>query len=147
MGSAERGSAGNEGQEAASEDKDLRVRQACVAALKREERGTVTAEFAIALPAVLVVLGLVLGGIMISAQRVTLASAAADVARLEARDDQAAAEARRAQLPRGTEERTWLRGPLLCVELTASPVRGLLSSIASSATACAAHSGVDRAGQ
>lgn len=109
-------------------------------ALLRDERGAVTAEFAVALPAVLVVLGLVLGGIMIGAQRVVLVSAASDLARLEARGDTVASEARREELPRGTSQRRWQRGPLLCVELSAGPVRGPLSRVAVSATACAARS-------
>ena len=52
-----------------------------------DERGSVTAEFAIVMPAVLVVLGLAIGGILISAHRIALVSLAAQVARLEARGD------------------------------------------------------------
>jgi hypothetical protein len=53
----------------------------------------VTAEFAVALPAVLLVLLLAIGAVMLSAQRLSLSSAAAQMARHEARGDAAAAAA------------------------------------------------------
>src|SRR5690606_28767795 len=109
-------------------------------ALGRDERGTVTAEFAIALPIVLVVLGLVVGGVALAAHRITLVSAAADAARLEARGESAEAALTRlgagVQIDRSTEQ------GLHCVALSSSPVGGLLSSITVRARSCAAVSDV-----
>ena len=51
----------------------------------RDERGSVTAEFAVALPAMLLVLLLAIGAIALATQRLSLSSAAAQMARLEAR--------------------------------------------------------------
>ena len=53
------------------------------------QRGSVTAEFAAALPAVLVVLALCLGAIQVVGQQVRITDASADVARLLARGDSA----------------------------------------------------------
>ena len=54
------------------------------------ERGSVTAEFAAALPAVLVVLACCLGAVQVVGQQVRITDAAADIARLLARGDSAA---------------------------------------------------------
>ena len=54
------------------------------------DRGSVTAEFAAALPAVLVVLACCLGAVQVVGQQVRMTDAAADVARLLARGDNAA---------------------------------------------------------
>ncbi|MBX0299876.1 hypothetical protein K2F54_07780 [Cryobacterium sp. 1639] len=51
------------------------------------ERGSITAEFAAALPAVLVVLACCLGAVQVVGQQVRMTDAAADVARLLARGD------------------------------------------------------------
>ena len=53
------------------------------------QRGSVTAEFAAALPAVLVVLALCLGAVQVVGQQVRITDASADVARLLARGDSA----------------------------------------------------------
>lgn len=109
-------------------------------ALLRGERGAVSAEFAIVLPAVLVVLGLVIGGIAISAHRIALASAAAEVARLEARGGGAEAEERLAVLGPEIVVRRQSEGALHCVSLTAHPGSGPFRGIAVSERACAAIS-------
>lgn len=106
-------------------------------ALLSDERGTVTAEFAIVLPAVLVVLGLVLGGILIASHRATLVSTAAEVARLEARGDAALAAARIASVGGSVEVRREHRGRLSCISLRSHPGGGLLSGIGIEAEACA----------
>lgn len=106
----------------------------------REDHGVVSAEFAIVLPAVLVVLGLVIGGVMLTAHRVTLVSAAADVARLEARGDLAVAGERLAALPHAASVARSSRGALHCVTLESRPGVGLLSRIPLTATSCAARS-------
>ncbi|MBC9937493.1 MULTISPECIES: pilus assembly protein [unclassified Leucobacter] len=104
------------------------------------DRGAVTAEFAIVLPTALLVLGFVLGGVLLGAHRVALTSAAADVARLEARGDAALAAERLGQLPGGTRVSRSEQGGLTCVTLRASPVNGPLRALTVSATACAARS-------
>ena len=50
----------------------------------RDERGAVTAEFAIVLPVVVAILGLVIGAITLAAHRMTLVSLSAELARFEA---------------------------------------------------------------
>jgi Flp pilus assembly protein TadG len=92
-----------------------------------DERGSVTAEFAIVLPVALLVLGLILGAVLLGAHRVALTSAAADLARLEARGDTALAAERADQLPTGTRIDRADRGGLRCVTLSASPAGGVLS--------------------
>ncbi|GAB2561592.1 TadE/TadG family type IV pilus assembly protein [Leucobacter ruminantium] len=103
-----------------------------------DERGTVTAEFAIVLPAVVAVLGLVIGGVALSAHRITLVSASAEVARLEARGE--TAEQRLAELGTGVVVSRSQRDGLHCVELASRPVGGVLSSIAVRGSSCAALS-------
>ncbi|MHA3682979.1 TadE/TadG family type IV pilus assembly protein [Leucobacter sp. HY1910] len=104
----------------------------------RDDHGTVTAEFAVVVPAVLVVLGLVIGGIVIATNRLTLAAAAADIARLEARgDDTLAAERVTAAGPGVGVERA-RDGALLCITLRASPVGGPLAALSLTGTGCAA---------
>lgn len=106
-----------------------------------DDRGTVTAEFAIVLPAALLVLGLVIGGVLLASHRIALTSAAADLARLEARGDEAGAEERRSELPDGVSVSRRTSGGLLCVRLSSAPGDGLLSRVGIGAEACAARSG------
>ncbi|MFV0432374.1 MAG: TadE/TadG family type IV pilus assembly protein [Leucobacter sp.] len=110
-----------------------------LAGVLRDERGTVTAEFAIVLPAVLAVLGLVIGALLLASHRVALVSVAADVARLEARGDEDAAKARLGEA-RGVRAERERRGALHCVTLRSSPAGGALAAISVSARACAATS-------
>lgn len=105
-----------------------------------DERGSVTAEFALTIPAVLLVLGIVIGGITLAAQRVTLAAAAGDVARLEARGDTRIAAARIAELPSTVTLSRERIGELLCVTARSAPGRGLLAVLTVSARSCAALS-------
>ena len=53
----------------------------------RKDSGTVTAELVLTLPAVLLVLGLVLGAMSIQLQRMQLVSAASEIARAIAREE------------------------------------------------------------
>lgn len=89
-------------------------------------------------PAVLVVLGLVIGGIVIATNRLTLAAAAADIARLEARGDSALANERLTAAGAGLNIERDQRGQLLCVTIRASPRSGLLGAIGITGTGCAA---------
>lgn len=92
------------------------------------------------LPLVMVVLGLVIGGIALAAHRITLVSAAAEAARLEARGDEAAAASRIAALGGGVSVSRSGEGSLHCVVLSSSPGGGALSAIVLSARGCAATS-------
>ncbi|MBK0420229.1 pilus assembly protein [Leucobacter sp. CSA1] len=109
-----------------------------------DERGAVTAEFAIVLPAVLLVLGLVIGGILLAAHRVVLTSAAADLARLEARGDAELAAARLSELGGGIRADRESIGGLLCVTLGSRPGGGALAVVEITARGCAARSDAGR---
>lgn len=105
----------------------------------KDDSGAITAEYVVVLPAVLLVLMLVIGGIMVSAQRLVLTSAAAQIARLEARGEIKGANARLGHLPSGVQISRELSGEVRCVTLSWSPELGLLSQIHISATGCAAE--------
>lgn len=112
--------------------------RARILTLLRDERGTVTAEFAVVLPAVLIVLGLVIGGVVIATNQLTLASAAADIARLEARGDTQLATERVDRAGVGVTVERERRGTLLCITLRAGSQRGPLAALAVTGEACAA---------
>lgn len=105
---------------------------------RRDDRGAVTAEFAIVLPAVLAVLALAVAAIVLAAHRVALTSAAAEVARLEARGDDDAARHRLAEAGPGTAVSRERDGPLHCVTLRSHPASGLLAVAEVTARGCAA---------
>jgi hypothetical protein len=88
----------------------------------RGERGSATAEFAVAFPAVLGVLALLLGGVQVAALQVRAQDAAADAARGLGRGDSAAEVAARLerQVP-GARLSSWLQGDLRCVRVEATP--------------------------
>lgn len=110
------------------------------AAIARD-RGSVTAEFAIVLPAVLMVLAFAIASIMLSTHRLGLAATAAELARLEARGDTAAAADRLEQLESDVAIERTAQGALHCVVLRSSPLEGALQALTISARACAALSG------
>ena len=86
----------------------------------RSQRGSITAEFAAALPAVLVVLACCLGAVQVVGQQVRLTDAAADVARLLARaDGAAAASGLLAAVGPGTALTQERQGDFVCVRLSA----------------------------
>lgn len=86
----------------------------------RSQRGSITAEFAAALPAVLVVLACCLGAVQVVGQQVRLTDAAADVARLLARaDGAAAASGLLAAVGPGTALAQERQGDFVCVRLSA----------------------------
>ena len=105
------------------------------------ERGSVVAEFAIALPAVMLVLILGIGALGTSARHVRLQDAAADAARLAARGEPdervhgilAAAVA-------GAIGEIEQRGELVCVTAAATAAVGLPITV--SATSCALAGGL-----
>jgi hypothetical protein len=80
----------------------------------------VTAEFAVALPAVIVVLACCLGAVQVASQQVRLSDAAADAARTLARgDDVGVAAARARQVAGPAELSTETSGDFICVTLSA----------------------------
>ena len=106
---------------------------------ERGERGSAVAEFAVALPAVLLVLGMVLGGIQLGALQLRLQDAAADAARSLGRGDPAPALAERLtrQVP-GARWSSTRSGALVCAHLVASAGGpAALLGLTVSATSCA----------
>lgn len=86
--------------------------------LRDGERGTVTAEFAVVLPGVMLVLALCLGAVGVVAQQVTLGSLASSGARMVARgDDPATMRARVTQAAPGTTIAQSNSGAFVCVSL------------------------------
>ncbi len=114
------------------------------------ETGAVTAEFAIVLPAVLLVLVMVISSIQLTSVQLMLTSAAAEVARLEARGDIGAAQQVLARTlgsetspTAGSGARRVQRatiGEMLCVTLTAAPLPGPLAGLQATGRGCAAIS-------
>jgi hypothetical protein len=82
------------------------------------DRGSATAEFALAFPAVLGVVALLLGGVQVAGLQIRAQDAAADAARGLGRGDSAAAVEGRLerQLP-GATLSSWADGDLCCVRV------------------------------
>lgn len=97
-----------------------RLRRGCQR-LWRDDVGGVAAEFAVTLPAVLLVLAAAVGILNAQAQRVVLQDAAADAARLLARGDdpQRAASVVAAAVP-GARLEVDIDADLVCVDATAA---------------------------
>lgn len=88
------------------------------ARLRGGERGTVTAEFAVVLPGVLLVLALCLGAVGVVGQQVALGSLASSGARMLARgDDPGAVRARVASAAPGASLAQSSEGAFVCVAL------------------------------
>lgn len=83
----------------------------------RLDRGSVTAEFAMTMPAVIVVVTLVVAGLGVTSQSVRLADAAAVVARETARGDGSSVAATLARLAPGATVSTSEGPDLVCVDL------------------------------
>ena len=93
------------------------------------DRGSVTAEFAVVIPAVIVVLACCLGGMRLAGEQLQLQATAAAAARAVSRGDAAPATA--ATLQRAD------RGDLACVTASASAGLGVLGGVTLRATSCA----------
>jgi hypothetical protein len=103
------------------------------------DRGSVSAEFAAAVPAVILLLALCLGGLQVAGQQLRLQDAAADVSRSVARGGDASAAA---GLP-GVTVATSTTGDLVCTRLSmraGSPV-GAALGLTLSASSCALGGG------
>lgn len=108
-----------------------------------DDRGSAAAEFAVALPAVMLVLALCLGGVGAAAQQVRLQDAAADAARGLGRGDGAAdVSARAGRVVPGVVVTRFTEGELVCAQL-AAPAAGPLGAagVRISATGCALDGG------
>ena len=91
------------------------MRRAGLRACISDERGSAVAEFAVALPAVLLVLGMVVGGIQLGALQVRVQDAAADAARSLGRGDGASViAARLARQVAGAHWSSSRSGALVC---------------------------------
>jgi hypothetical protein len=88
----------------------------------RADRGSATAEFALAFPAVLGVVALLLGGVQVAVLQVRAQDAAADAARGLGRGDAPATVAARLdrQVP-GASLTSWADGDLRCVRVEVAP--------------------------
>ncbi|MCD2499017.1 MULTISPECIES: TadE family type IV pilus minor pilin [Microbacterium] len=111
--------------------------------LRCDERGGVAAEFAVTLPAVLLVLALAIGAVAAQAQRVLLQDAVADAARLLARGEDAGRVARAVTdaVPQAHTESA-SEGERVCMSASA-PVRLFgATTITIAARACALSGGL-----
>ena len=103
------------------------------------DRGSVTAEFAAVVPAVILLLALCLGGLQVAGQQLRLQDAAADVSRSVARGGDAGAAT---GLP-GVTVATSAQGDLVCARLSmrAGSAVGALLGLTLSASSCALGGG------
>lgn len=99
-----------------------------------DDRGTVTAEFAVALPAVVLVLAACLGGLQVAGHQLRLQDAAAVAARSVARGGSlGAAQARASRMVPGASVAHRTDGDLVCVSLALVVPPGLTLRAASCA--------------
>lgn len=91
-----------------------------------DDGGAAVAEFAVAMPAVMLVLAVLLGGVQAGGLQMRANDAAADAARSWARGDNAATVAARLgrQVPGATVARS-ARGDLVCATVTAASRLGI----------------------
>ena len=101
-----------------------------------DDRGSVVAEFAVVLPAIVLVLLVALGMLFAGGRQVRLQDAAADAARLAARgeSDELVRSAITAAVP-GATSSIGARGDLVCVTAAAPGILGFELSVASCALA------------
>jgi Flp pilus assembly protein TadG len=91
-----------------------------VRSLSLRERGSVTAEFAAVVPAVILVLACCLGGLQLAAQHLRLQDVAASAARAVARGESLGATAElAARLVPGARVSSQNRGSMVCVNASA----------------------------
>lgn len=107
----------------------------------RDDLGSVTAEFAVTMPAVILVLACCLSGVQVAGQHLRLQDAAASAARSLARGDSAEATATRLFPGAGVAQRS--DGDLDCVTLTAraTGIFGAVAGFTLAASSCALGGG------
>ena len=112
-------------------------------ALGPDERGSAVAEFAVAMPAVVMVLAVMLGGVQVAALQLRAQDAAADAARSWARGEGGGEVSGRLsrQVPGAAVVRS-SRGDMVCATVTVRP-RGALArfGVVTSSTSCALSGG------
>ncbi|HEX4443531.1 MAG TPA: TadE family type IV pilus minor pilin [Galbitalea sp.] len=104
----------------------------------RDARGTVTAEFAAVLPAVIVVLAVAIGGLQVAGEQLRLQAAAAGAARLFARGESASSVA--GEVPGATIAQV-RRGDLVCARAVTQANLGILVGFTLEASSCALGAG------
>ncbi|MBG6055521.1 Flp pilus assembly protein TadG [Salinibacterium sp. CAN_S4] len=104
--------------------------------------GSITAEFAVTMPAVILVLAFCLAGVQVAGQQVRLQDAAAAAARSLARGDSAAVTASRLAPGATVTERS--DGDIDCVTLSDQPrvATGTIAGFTLSASSCALGGGL-----
>jgi Flp pilus assembly protein TadG len=102
----------------------------------RDDRGSVTAEFAAVLPAVVLILGCALGAMQLAAEQLRLQGADADAARLLGRGDPGARGLLLAVNPDATLV-VRSSGNLVCADAHAPASIGILLGVSITASACA----------
>lgn len=114
----------------------------CGMRLQSADRGSVTAELAVALPAVVIVLALCIAGVQVGAAQVRVTSAAADAARALGRGESDATAARIAQGVSGAPVTLAAHrdAEFVCAEVSGTP-GGLLGAITLRASSCAMSEG------
>lgn len=119
------------------------VRSPSAAERRAHERGSVTAEFAAVMPAVVLVFAACMAGVQVAGQQVRLQDAAADAARVTARGEGAGSAAARAgHLVAGSSLSLSSDGDLICVHLTAPAAPfGPLAGLEIGASSCALGGG------
>ena len=106
------------------------------------DTGSVTAEFAVVLPAVLAVVALAVGAVGASAQSVRLADAAAVAARQTARGDVDAVPGTLAALAPGARSDSSIEGSIVCLTVSRAVSLGPLSGVVTlRARSCAPTAG------
>jgi Flp pilus assembly protein TadG len=108
--------------------------------LIRGERGSVTAEFAAVVPAVVLILALALGSLQLAGEQLRLQAAVAGAARSLGRGDPDAVRVLRDVSPDATLVQS-RRGDLVCVRAVVPANLGILVGITLSASACALDDG------
>jgi hypothetical protein len=111
----------------------------------RRDEGSITAEFAVVLPAVVLVLGCCLGAVQVVGQQVRMTDAAAGAARVLARgDDAARAGGLARRLVAGASFSSEQRGEFVCARLTAPSAFDLFAGLGLTveARSCALSGGV-----
>jgi hypothetical protein len=98
--------------------------------------GSVTAEFAAAMPAVVLVLAFAIGAIGLGGEQLRLQGAAFEAARMVGRGESGALGRVQSVSP-GATVSTHASGQSICVEARATVALGVISGIALSATSCA----------
>lgn len=106
------------------------------------EHGTITAEFAVVVPAVVLVLAMGLSALQVGVLQLRAADAAADGARSLGRgDDAGTAAARVARVLPGASLSSSSDGDLVCVQVDAAAGSGIAALVPVSASACAMDGG------